>query len=101
MHQRLLRCREPARPNDLHRDVVASVRAEAQAMALASLTRYLSQEEQGLVRRARNCSGRGPRNSDPAAYGRATGFEALLGWLFLHDPLRLAELLDHLEQHTP
>jgi hypothetical protein len=25
----------------------------------------------------------------------------LLGWLFLHDPVRLAELLDHLKENDP
>jgi ribonuclease-3 family protein len=53
------------------------------------------------VRRGRNRAGRGPRHGDPAAYGLATGFEALLGWLFLHDPPRLVELLDHLEENDP
>jgi ribonuclease-3 family protein len=53
------------------------------------------------VRRARNRAGRGPRGGDPAAYARATGFETLLGWLFLHDPERLVELLDHLEDNNP
>jgi ribonuclease-3 family protein len=30
-------------------------------------------------------------------YGRATGFETMVGWLFLNNPVRLAELLDQLE----
>jgi propanediol dehydratase large subunit len=57
--------------------------------------------ERDLVRRGRNRAGRGPRQGDAAAYGLATGFEALLGWLFLHDPPRLVELLDHLEEIDP
>ena len=69
--------------------------------ALERLDGLLSQAERELVRRGRNRAGRGPRHGDPAAYGLATGFEALLGWLFLHDPPRLVELLDHLEENDP
>jgi ribonuclease-3 family protein len=101
LHQRVRRCRTPARSHDLHGQVVAAVRADAQARALGRLDGLLSQAERDLVRRGRNRAGRGPRHGDPAAYGLATGFEALLGWLFLHDPPRLVELLDHLEEIDP
>lgn len=101
LHQRLRRCAAPGRPRDLHRQVVASVRAEAQARALTQLEAILRDEERSLVRRGRNRAGRGPRSADPATYGQATGFEALLGWLFLHDQPRLHELLDHLQEIDP
>lgn len=100
LHQRLERCRTPARAKQLHGQVVDEVCAEAQARVLAQLADWLTPSEAELVRRARNRSGRGPRGSDAATYARATGFEALLGWLFLHDPPRLVELLDHLQHHT-
>lgn len=101
LHQRLERCHEPARAQDLHRQTVGAVRADAQAEALQRLDGWLSAAELDLVRRGRNRAGRGPRNGDAAAYGQATGFEALLGWLFLHDPPRLVELLDHLKENDP
>jgi len=101
LHQRLRRCRTPARSHALHGQVVAAVRADAQAQALQRLEDVLRQPERDLVRRGRNRAGRGPRQGDAAAYGLATGFEALLGWLFLHDPPRLVELLDHLEENDP
>ena len=101
LHQRLQRCREPARAQDLHRQTVGAVHAGAQAEALQKLEGWLSEAEQDLVRRGRNRAGRGPRKGDAAAYGQATGFEALLGWLFLHDPPRLVELLDHLKENDP
>jgi len=101
LHQRLRRCRTPARSHALHGQVVATVRADAQARALGRLDGLLNQRERDLVRRGRNRAGRGPRQGDAAAYGLATGFEALLGWLFLHDPPRLVELLDHLEEIDP
>lgn len=101
LHQRLERCRTPARARDLHRQVVDEVRADSQARLLGQLEDWLTPAEADLVRRARNRAGRGPRGSDPATYARATGFEALLGWLFLHDPPRLVVLLDHLQHHNP
>jgi ribonuclease-3 family protein len=77
------------------------VRATAQAEALAWLEPLLRDGERDLVRRGRNRAGRGPRGGDPALYGQATGFETMLGWLFLRDPQRLAELLDALETPQP
>lgn len=101
LHQRLRHCHQAGRPEELHQAVVARVRAQAQARALQRLEPLLDDRERDLVRRGRNRAGRGPRHGDPAAYGLATGFEALLGWLFLHDPPRLVELLDHLEEIDP
>jgi ribonuclease-3 family protein len=91
----------PGRSQTLHRQVVAEVRADAQALALQRLEPLLKEEELDWVRRGRNRAGRGPRRGDAATYGQATGFESLLGWLFLHDPQRLVELLDHLEEIDP
>ncbi len=96
LHQRLLRCREPGRSNDLHREVVAAVKAEAQARALERLQPLLKEEELDLVRRGRNRAGRGPRRGEAGLYGLATGFETMVGWLFLQNPQRLAWLLDQL-----
>lgn len=101
LHQRSRHCRLPGRSQTLHRQVVAEVRADAQAAALARLEPLLRPGELDLVRRGRNRAGRGPRRADPATYGQATGFETLVGWLFLHNPPRLVELLDHLEENDP
>ena len=103
LHQRLHHCQTPARGRDMHRAVVAAVRADAQAQQLQQLLPVLHEHERDLVRRARNRAGQGPRRGDPQSYGLATGFEALVGWLFLHDPARLVELLDHLKEnaHNP
>ena len=98
LHQRLRHCRRPGRIAELHRSVVAEVRADAQAQALERLQPWLNDFESDLVRRGRNRAGKGPRGGDPATYGKATGFETLVGWLYLHNPARLAELLDRLEE---
>ena len=101
LHQRLLSCDVPGRPADLHNKVVSQVKAEAQARALQRLWPLLRPQEMEIVRRGRNRAGRGPRQQGAALYGRATGFETMVGWLFLRDPRRLAELLDHLEKPDP
>jgi ribonuclease-3 family protein len=101
LHQRLQSCQAPGRPSDLHNTVVAKVRAEAQALALERLKPHLRPGEHDLVRRGRNRAGRGARHQAASLHGQATGFETMVGWLFLKDPRRLAELLDHLEDATP
>ena len=100
LHQRLRHGARPGRSDQLHRAVVADVCADAQSRLLSWLevSELLSSEELDLVRRGRNSAGRGPRRADAAVYGRATGFETMVGWLFLNNPARLAELFDHLEQ---
>ena len=96
LHQRLLHCRQATRTASAHQAVVAAVRAEAQVAALQRLEPLLEEQERDLVRRGRNRAGRGPRRSEAGIYGQATGFETMVGWLFLRNPRRLAELLDHL-----
>ena len=100
LHQRLRQCQRPGRSADLHRAVVAAVRADAQALALEQLEPLLSDQELDWVRRGRNRAGRGPRAGEAGVYGRATGFETMVGWLFLQNPSRLAELLDQLEENA-
>ena len=98
LHQRLRHCHQPKRSRDLHDSVVAEVKATAQAQALYLLEPHLSIIEKDWVRRGRNSAGRGPRSGNPASYGKATGFETMVGWLFLKNPTRLAQLLDRLEE---
>ena len=60
-------------------------------------SKNLNQNEIDLIRRARNKTKRYPKSSDPTIYSRATGFETLIGWLFLKDPQRLSTLFEYLE----
>ncbi len=101
LHQRLRHCHRPGRSQELHLSVVAEVKADAQVAALDKLQPFLTQSEMDLVRRGRNKAGQGPRKGEAAIYGRATGFETMIGWLFLKDPLRLAQLFDRLEEAEP
>lgn len=86
----------PQRLAAFHQCVVAQVRAETQAGYLNQLAPQLLPEEHEIVRRGRNAAGKGPSRLDPAIYQQATGFEALLGYLYLTQPQRLRDLLQRL-----
>ena len=92
MHQRLRYCSTPMRSKDLHNAVVKEVNASSQAMAITKLEPFLTDTEKGFLRKGRNKAGRGPKNVDAATYAIATGFETIVGWLFLKNPNRLADL---------
>ncbi len=82
------------RMKNLHRAAVSQVCASAQSKAFERIEHMLTEEEQGVVRRARNAKQSPPKNADPAEYHRATAFEALLGFLYLtHREERLLEIL--------
>lgn len=68
----------------LHKVCVQFVRAEAQSDAIEALLDELSDEEIRIFKRGRNQkSGHVPRNAILADYRRATGFEALMGFLYV------------------
>ncbi|NLN07292.1 MAG: Mini-ribonuclease 3 [Firmicutes bacterium] len=82
---------------ELHKKATHYVRAAGQDAALQRLQSQLTETEAEIVRRGRNTKSRVPKNTGPAAYRRATGFEALLGWLYLTgQKARLEELLAQL-----
>ena len=93
-----------ARVNALHRQATAMVNAGAQANALTLLEPLLSQTEADIVRRGANahCRHLAPKNQDPVDYRRATGLEALIGWLYLSgQQARLLELFEKAHPSTP
>jgi len=79
----------------LHRQSIAYVKAKAQSDIVHRLMEHLNQEEQDIVKRGRNAkSGTIPKNADVAEYKYATGFETLLGYLYIkQDYERLLELM--------
>lgn len=86
----------PRRIQDFHHHVVKQVRAEQQAECLTLLQPLLTADENDILRKGRNAASRGPRRVDPRTYQLATAFEALIGYLYLTNPVRLTELLSHL-----
>lgn len=79
----------------LHKQAVDVVCNHAQSEALKVIEPMLSEEEQDVVRRARNCKQHPPRNADPAEYHRATALEALIGYLYIKGRCeRMEELIE-------
>ena len=79
----------------LHRETVKRVCAHYQSQAMEILEPMLTQEELEVYKRGRNASSHVPRHADMLEYRRATGFEALFGYLSLSgQERRLEELFD-------
>ena len=97
LHQRLRYVHFPLKSRDLHLSVVNEVKAKAQSNSLSEIEHLLNSFEIDLIRRARNKTKRHPKSSNPSIYSRATGFETLIGWLFLKDPNRLSKIFEYLE----
>ena len=97
LHQRLRYVHIPLKSKELHLSVVNEVKAISQAKSLQDIEHLLNSFEIDLIRRARNKSKRYPKSSDPLVYSKATGFETLIGWLFLKDPKRLSKIFEYLE----
>lgn len=71
-------------PDRLHRHAVSIVNAAAQSGMADALMEYLSEEEQSIFRRGRNAStATTAKNQTIGDYRRATGLEALFGYLYL------------------
>ena len=73
---------EPA--NKLHRKTVAYVKAQTQAAMIEALLPELSEEEFSVYKRGRNAkSYTSAKNASVGDYRKATGLEALMGYLYL------------------
>ena len=70
--------------NTLHKKAVEKVNAGFQSKAFDVIEPMLSEEEIEIFKRGRNATGNNvPRSSNSKDYRRATGFEALFGYLYL------------------
>ena len=81
--------------NKMHRMTAGLVKADAQAKMYMLLEEELTEEEQAVYRRGRNAkSATMAKHATMRDYRMATGFEALMGWLYLNGRLeRLTELV--------
>ena len=82
------------RPSD---ECVKYAMASAQSDALSRIEDVLTDEERDVYHRARNNyhTQNVPKSATPAQYRRATGFEAIFGWLYLKgDTARIEELFN-------
>ncbi len=85
------------KPNKLHILVSNEVKAKAQAEKLEKIFESLSQEEKDIFMRARNTHVNTiAKNASKGEYLEATGFEALIGYLYLTGQNeRLKEILEN------
>ncbi len=81
--------------NKLHKKAIKYVSAKAQAHVIAVLENKFTNEEQAIFKRGRNAvSNTVPKNTDVITYKIATGFEAVIGYLYLiNDTARLDYIL--------
>ena len=81
--------------NLLHRHAVKYVNAGAQAAIIEALSEVLTQEELAVYKRGRNAkSHTAAKNASIEDYRKATGMEALIGYLYLSDRFeRILELI--------
>lgn len=71
---------------ELHRLSVQSVKASAQAAAMRKIMPMLTEKELEVFKRGRNAhTSHTPKNQSGCDYHYATGFEALIGYLYLKD----------------
>ena len=77
--------------NRLHKHTSSMVKAETQARMIELLEEHLSQVEADIYRRGRNAkSYTTAKNASVADYRKATGFEAVMGYLYLKDDIKRA-----------
>ena len=81
--------------NNYHETAKKFCNARHQKEVLEKILPILSEEEQDVVRRARNChSKHSAKNFDEETYKKATAFEALIGFLYVsQNTQRLDEIL--------
>lgn len=81
---------------ELHKSTIKYVKAKAQADIVHVLEDILSEEEKGIVKKGRNAkTNTMPKNADMIDYKYATGFEALMGYLYLlGEDNRITELFE-------
>lgn len=83
------------KPHKLHIESIKYVRAGAQAEILKKIEDKLTEKEKEIVKRGRNAENHHlPKNATVHEYMYSTGFEALIGYLYLtKQDDRLKEIL--------
>lgn len=84
--------------NELQKDAINYVSAKAQSSFLEKMMsqNFLKEDEINIVKRARNHkSHASPKNTDIVTYKKATGLEALIGFLYMqNDKERIEEIMN-------
>ncbi|HGM3508484.1 TPA: Mini-ribonuclease 3 [Clostridioides difficile] len=88
IREHLIRQNTQKKVNDLHKLAIKYVKAKAQATIIHEIGIELTEEESKIYKRGRNQkSNTSPKNADIIDYKHATGFEALVGYLYLNNEI--------------
>lgn len=87
-----------SKPDCLHKITVSLVNAEFQVSVLLEIENILTEQEEDIVRRARNLSVTTSRRVNHKLHRLSTAFEALIGFLYLTDKDRLQFLFNHVDK---
>lgn len=79
----------------LHVESIGYVSAKAQSHIIDEIYELLDEEEKGVYKRGRNTNiNTVSKNVDVVSYKKSTGFESLLGYLYIHGNIkRLEEII--------
>lgn len=79
----------------LHKNATSYVNCSAQSQSIKKIEPFLTESERAVFKRGRNSKSHTPKNAEMADYKNATGFEALIGYIYLKgDNKRLKEIMD-------
>lgn len=81
--------------NELHKKAIQFTAGSVQALLLDTFLEknILTETEISYYKKGRNASGPGRKNIDMATYHKSTGFESMMGYLYLTDMARCDELI--------
>ncbi len=87
--------RKNTQAEKLHKAATKIVKAETQALLIEAIKEELTEEELAVYKRGRNAKAvTRAKNATMSEYRRATGFEALMGYLYLKGDIeRMIELI--------
>ena len=89
--------RKNTQAEKLHKAATKIVKAETQALMIEALKEELTEEELAVYKRGRNAKAvTRAKNATMSEYRRATGFEALMGYLYLKGEMERMIKLIHL-----
>lgn len=83
----------------LQKEAIKYVSAKGQAKILNLLidNKYLTEDEIDIIKRGRNYKRENhPKNTDIITYKMSTGFETLIGFLYLNNRDRLNEIINYI-----
>lgn len=82
---------------NLHKLTTDRVKMSYQAELLRKMETILTEEEHELARRARNLPIPVARRSNQTEYRQSTAFEALVGYWYRHDKVKLDKFLESID----